>query len=1055
MVAPSVALAGSAPSGYTTLAGDNIQDIRADSVEKNITAGDLEGNVLVSNHAETTELSIVTEAQADEVANGAAPADVAFEAVCSSPANGQSPAVDCEQDASLVISDDVHDAGRTVAIRTDTIRESLGYVPDFLTVRNNETGEKWQTPTDVKDGWLIADVEHFSSNAITWSGNVGITANPAESGSSFQYNLSSTDGASAPNVTFTGIENTQWDNESYYNLPDGASKTVSVGGNKNATSAELTITGNAESKSKSSSGSGDLSSTQTVSVSSNDGISSESVAISGKVVKAAENNPIDEIYESTKTCHYFDIDVSDDEIISRIDMSASVYNDDTDIRVSIQGYDEVEKTWTQGAYDEKTYDFNDVDVSGTSTESIEVCLYSDSDDARVSLDQDDEKFEAYSGFESSVDISVNGGSAKSVTVGDSTAIDLSNGDNTIDIGVNGALGRYKWTTSWTENYITEDPDVTVAGQTVSYTGKLSDGSTKSKSINLTPGDKSLDVVTNGGSSVNVDVDFKEHTVTEDAAIEINGHWLNDTGTLADGSTTTLNGDVAWLNEGDNAVNVSLADVTADAPQMAVEMEYTHDGDAEQVVDYTAEKWSERYNVSKVYTESYSSPNLTIPFASDKVVEIRDVEKQVNGGSWQSVSESDYSLDGTTLEVQLGSVSADDEVSIRANGSKVRTNNASITITQATGTANTLNTEIRIDSWNNDSYIAVPNGDGPPLIHYAEDESWSGADESMLVTANGEARLKFPNTGDGATATISTIPVEVETVNGDAAVSVESVVNGEPEFSVSPGSSEGDSVYFTYTEANDGETYELYSVTNEVVRDTGTAQSPLTLTDDDSNELLKFRIAEGGGGGGGGGIGLAGGSSSGGALPIPGTVPVLVLGVLGLAGFAIFARSTVGTDPGEQVRGRSGLLDRIAGVFAGITAALASAVYTVTGGVFRAADTRTGQIALVAGSVVALFAFDFIVLPEEARIIGLAALVLIGSWLGLRRIGQFSWPLYGLVAAGTLILSLNATGSDVFATIVNSSVFPIIAVAGIGVTYYLIRSWRRGNTTNIVIRGRTK
>ncbi len=84
----SPALASSAanpPSGMVGVSSDNIEDLRPDGVDANVTVDDLEGSVYVSDHASTTEVSIVTGDQAKAVANGASPAEAAKDAVCSSP----------------------------------------------------------------------------------------------------------------------------------------------------------------------------------------------------------------------------------------------------------------------------------------------------------------------------------------------------------------------------------------------------------------------------------------------------------------------------------------------------------------------------------------------------------------------------------------------------------------------------------------------------------------------------------------------------------------------------------------------------------------------------------------------------------------------------------------------------------------------------------------------------------------------------------------------------------------------------------------------------------
>jgi len=89
--------------------------------------------------------------------------------------------------------------------------------------------------------------------------------------------------------------------------------------------------------------------------------------------------------------------------------------------------------------------------------------------------------------------------------------------------------------------------------------------------------------------------------------------------------------------------------------------------------------------------------------------------------------------------------------------------------------------------------------------------------------------------------VRTIPVTVRPASGEVEVSVREPSTTEPQFSVSPGVQDGDTVEFTYLNASDDTHYVLRSMTRGIVVDDGTANSPLTLEDDDSDETLVFEL----------------------------------------------------------------------------------------------------------------------------------------------------------------------------------------------------------------------
>ncbi|NHN40046.1 hypothetical protein G9C85_00135 [Halorubellus sp. JP-L1] len=422
----------------------------------------------------------------------------------------------------------------------------------------------------------------------------------------------------------------------------------------------------------------------------------------------------------------------------------------------------------------------------------------------------------------------------------SRTLDLSTGSNTLGWSGTGPSADYELEA--TEVNVTEDPDVDVDGDgtyEVTHSGLLTDGETvEYDASEVTRSTDALDVVTNA-AEVRVTLEVQEVTETEDPTVVVNGNATDYTGRLADGETADLTTDTAWVQEGTNDVEIQLASVSADAPQPSVGFNYSHGAQASQTVDYEATQWTERYSVSKNYASSTSGAELTIPFTGE-VVEVGNLEMRTNGSTWSDVESADYSLENTTLTVSLGEVGANTSVDVRSEGRKVDVQNGSIQVLEPTTDGSTLDSRIKLESWAGDSAIVLPHDGDETLVRYSSNESWTGADSRQVIQHDGDSRLELPNAPEGGEARVSTIPVEVNS-EGDVVLEVEDPRSTEPQFVVSPGDHAGDEVAFTYLEAKDGASYVLWSVTDGIARDSGTANSPITLVDDDSSEVLVFEL----------------------------------------------------------------------------------------------------------------------------------------------------------------------------------------------------------------------
>lgn len=453
---------------------------------------------------------------------------------------------------------------------------------------------------------------------------------------------------------------------------------------------------------------------------------------------------------------------------------------------------------------------------------------------------------------------------------------------------------------------------TNTGESASF-GSLGDGASTTKELAIHQSTDTLSFTMDEGT-IDYTIRFQERTETVDPALEINGNTTSYSGTLTEGSSTTQNPSSSSVTTGTNRLNLTVGDgsLSADAPMPQVEMRYSHDAIDDQSVSYTAEEWTESYNVSKTYDSEQSAANLTISFSSGGVVSIRNIESRTNEtGGWSSVSSSKYTLDGTTLTVDFGTVKKNETKEVRADGSKVQPNNAQITVLEPTTANNDLDSKIQLDTWNADSYIAVGDTRQGAQIHYITDATWSNPDEHVIIHSTGTQNLYLPNAAASEDFRVKTLGVKAVAQSGEVNLSVEDVNNDEPKFVVREGAGPDDTVEYTFVDATTDQKYNLHSITHDTTRASGTASSPLTLTDDDSKETLQFQEDTGstttsdGGSSSSSGGDLGADESSigstiaqvGDSVPHPGGAAgssvLLILALILVAGFVYYSQTSAG------------------------------------------------------------------------------------------------------------------------------------------------------------------
>lgn len=750
----------------------------------------------------------------------------------------------------IVLADDEHHEGREVAIPVEGLELALGYYPEAA-YGTHEDGSEWLEPIEYVDGYAVVEIPHFSSNTVTFSGEVSLQGSPATDGAAYSYETKDLDAVGNFSVVLTGAITSEWDNESATRAALDHTMPVTVGGN-----AEPIGPGGGDPRVSIESRSEQLAQTDYVDYGSNTigafGDQSGYLTKSEAVIQSPPST-IDGI---------------------ELDLTAGSGTVTVDVYLNEDGA-------VDDVYGEGTLVADDLTLTSDGT-------------GRYLIPFDS----PYNVADGAGDLTI-----EFVTV---------SGDNKWsyrqdDVNTGSTLVGYKYDSStspthdpepigaWlnpTPSSVTVEAD-TGANQTITLSGSSGAGT-----LDLQTSTTAVNVTSTEVGIVNVSIELQERTETADPAVAVNGNWANYTGTLSEGTTTSLSVNESWVVEGTNRVNVSVGDGTlsGDAPTPAVGLDYSHEAVSDTVVSYEGETWSERYNVSRTWADDRASASLTIPFASSRVIAIRSIETRTNGGTWTSVSSADYSLDGTEMTVELGSVTGGDTTDVRATASKVTVHNGSIDVVTPTTVGDPLVTEFALTSWAADSYIGVGGTDVGGEIHYTTEETWSDPSGYSIFTSGGAQEVHLPNAASGDVATIRTVPVVVEPASGDARVSIpnDDPSLTEPAFKVEPGATEGDEVAFTFVDAADGETYSLYSLTNKIVRDQGTAQSPLTLTDDDSSEVLRFLLEGDGSSTGTGETGVIAPIQAGGtildSIPI-----VLVAGVLALVGTLYATRRWITED----------------------------------------------------------------------------------------------------------------------------------------------------------------
>jgi len=800
-------------------------------------------------------------------------------------------------------------------------------------------------------GSVVGPAGVASANSPEYNGSVKLNGQVSD-GSTLDYDLGSTDGVENFSVDITGVDNTVTESASG-SISSGGSASFDFVSDQPPTNEEITLSAPYTQRNPSTSGT--ISGSGSVSISP-----SASLSVSDAIVDLSNPQTPDRVFDVDN----FGSDVTWDALdiltgwssnrlaitgtnswiswdspagtIERVEIDVHPLSDnDASSRVSVGSEQSETKEITGDGLYTMTFDGGDMPFDAPADPKLYIEAPKDDyviDEARVY-------------YKNPSSVSVDG---QSISPTGSTTVPISSGSESIPIDVeHGASVDYD--ISWTETDGVADVSGTVGGSSISTSGPLT--SPVTKSVDLSDGSNDVELSYSGESdALSYDVSYAETTETTDPSININGENTGYTGKLGSGETTSLSVDPSWITNGTNNVSVSLSKPSG-GPASVADISYTHDTTGTiHTTTLNSTTWEESYNVTETYETDIRDTVVNLPF-SENVIEIDSVRMRVNGGEWQYPPS--WGLSGGNLGVEIGDVNTGDTVTVKARGRKVNVENGQIDVTKTTVEGDRLSTEFKIVSADTGFGIDVGRTSSGSNLHYLESSSWS-SDETTKF--DGSQTLQLPNAPTGGTATVTTAPIKVDPLAGDVYVEWASdATNTEPRFHVKPGDREGDTVSYAFTSGVTGTEYSLYSESEGIVRDSGTANSPVWFEDDDSQETFQILTEssssiETGDGGGGGFFESPSSAVQGAAQQAAGIMPVVdpiwvVVLVVGLIGGAVAyteRRSPTGSTPIYR-RPAVGLAVVVAG---GLTVFLISPT-TITGPL----QTTLGAILPLAGILV--------------------------------------------------------------------------------------------------------
>lgn len=223
-----VGVASATPSGHVSVPAGNISDDLPSDYAGDLRASDLEGGTSTTAHADTLEIYVTTPSRAGAYL-------------------GQDAAAIGGSETVLVLRDSQNHAGREVALPATAVRQAIGRLPSRVWGTHDD-GKEWSSKAYVDGDSYVFSVPEFSTNVVSFAGEVEYSGSGVESGKNYKYNVTDLDAVENVSASIEGVASTETDTESWSGVTSGSSLSTSVAGNvdprgPNASSPVLTIAG--------------------------------------------------------------------------------------------------------------------------------------------------------------------------------------------------------------------------------------------------------------------------------------------------------------------------------------------------------------------------------------------------------------------------------------------------------------------------------------------------------------------------------------------------------------------------------------------------------------------------------------------------------------------------------------------------------------------------------------------------------------------------------------------------------------------------------------------
>ena len=473
----------------------------------------------------------------------------------------------------LNLSDDRTHDGRWVAVPTDWFNQTHGEIPSVARIAHEDSGT-YTEPLQVRGDSAAFFVRGFSTNTVTFGGELVIQDRPAVDGTRHTYQLDSRDSVDDVSINLTGVENTATDSASAVRT-NGESLTANVGGTASPRDETVTLTGRETRSSWTGSGSGDGS----VTVNGNQPAEDISATLEGSTATSngdqswtglsngasrsltsgnieptgpAGNEPQVTLTTSTPTgSRSYGISTYETAL-------ALAYGDGTNGEITmpnVPGKPTGLTLYTTGSSSVEwdIYAVTGETADGDPSEGTKVASNVVFDKTGANTVTFDQKVPSNG---QDVSFGFVGSGYDRLKVKATANAEYAWGNNYFNYDGSNKDYAAKFDVAYEE---TADVTVDAGGASTSWSG-LGNGATVSSGLDIPASASAIDVSTTTGS-VDLSIDKTDRTATEDPALDLDGDGsdeISHTGILTTGETTTVSAPDGALSPGANAIDASTS-----------------------------------------------------------------------------------------------------------------------------------------------------------------------------------------------------------------------------------------------------------------------------------------------------------------------------------------------------------------------------------------------------------------------------------------------------------------------------------------------------------------